>query len=365
MNYYHLLIAPLTLAILLPLTQNGCSNRSSDEEITYDKVRNTVLTYLMFRKHGGAPFEDQLFPNINPVLFDPRDRSIYFTLSDEDCNPSHRSQRMESYVFDTNAIAWSRLKADSSYSIGAYRNRWSERQGCACKTDLENIKIDTSVVLTFPYQRATFQISLRELTKSLDDRYIYGGKKVLTDYVRSEEVRFYNHGALVTHKEEPSLARLTKILLEDIPQEHREERIQRLLDFVSDDIVYDDWEGRGERELLKRPTESLMYGKTDCGNKSILFASLLEQIDEKYLLVYSPEHLSVAVPLGKFSQENEHHFEWDDQIWVSCETTLPNFRIGVDRIQGYYTFETIRYLQQPDEERGLINPHTSRVVGGL
>ena len=104
---------------------------------------------------------------------------------------------------------------------------------------------------------------------------------------------FANHGIMVAKPGEPSLKRLIDDLLRDVGDK-REARIQRLVDFVSTEIEYA-LRKRCHRERLKRAN-----GNTDdvgdCSNKTILLASLLEQIGEEYVLLYCPMHITVAIP---------------------------------------------------------------------
>jgi len=55
---------------------------------------------------------------------------------------------------------------------------------------------------------------------------------------------------------------------------------------------------------LKRPNEVLMSGQSDCSNKAILLGSLLEQLGEDYLFVYTPDHITVAVKQDGFPASN-------------------------------------------------------------
>jgi hypothetical protein len=138
---------------------------------------------------------------------------------------------------------------------------------------------------------------------------------------------FSNHGAFVARPNEPSLQRFVGELLKDAP-DNREQKVQRLLDFVSSEIEYNWTEAIGQYETLKRPTEVLMSRNGDCSNKTILLASLLEQISEEYLLFYSPRHITVGVKQGNFPNENGLFYTWEGQTWLIAESTFPGFQIG-------------------------------------
>jgi len=105
-----------------------------------------------------------------------------------------------------------------------------------------------------------------------------------------------------------------------------EARVQRVLDFVSREIKYDLRETTYKFELLKRPNEVLMSGQSDCSNKAILLGSLLEQLGEDYLFVYTPDHITVAVKQDGFPASNRLFLPWQGEVWLKGNTGLtPEF----------------------------------------
>ena len=92
-----------------------------------------------------------------------------------------------------------------------------------------------------------------------------------------------NFGGVIENvmtREEFPLEKAREILKDETIANNREAKIQRLVDFVSNEIQYDYSEAVGGRETLKRPNEVLFTRSGDCSNKTILLASLLEQIGE-------------------------------------------------------------------------------------
>src|SRR6185503_11480355 len=165
-------------------------------------------------------------------------------------------------------------------------------------------------------------------------------------------VIFANHGAFVARPEETSLHRFVGELTRDIPVDGeggRELRVQRVLDFVSREITYDLREASYNFEMLKRPNEVLMTGVSDCSNKAILLGSLLEQLGEDYLFVYTPDHITVAVRQGSFPARNGLSLEWEGQTWLIAEGTVPGFRIGVDRVREEERLKQFQHVQRPRE----------------
>lgn len=246
-------------------------------------------------------------------------------------------------------------------ALGSVRRKLSPETGCVCRTHLDNMKVDMEKSLEFSYPDATYTISLPELASFLENKVVYGGENLSTYMMRHlRKQESLNYGYLVARPEEPSLTRLADALLANVP-DNREDRIQKLLDFVSSDIALE-VEERGRPEAPKRPNEVLMYGKSDVENKAILFASLLEQIGEDYIIVYAGNSIAVAVPREDFKDENQLSFEWDGTVWLPCAASSPRFRIGLDHIPGFFTEKEITLVQHPEQVGILVDPHTGSVV---
>ena len=129
---------------------------------------------------------------------------------------------------------------------------------------------------------------------------------------------------------------------------------------MTNEIEYDYTEAVGSRETLKRPNEVLMSRTSDCSNKTILMASLLEQIGEDYLLLYCPQHITVAVPQGEFPNENKLSFNWSGKDWMIAETTLPNFEIGKTKVTESVKLTSVQYVQKPKQTNVIFEAHTFR-----
>ena len=92
-----------------------------------------------------------------------------------------------------------------------------------------------------------------------------------------------------------------------------------------------------------------MAGRGDCSSKSILLASLLEQINEDYLLVYYKDHITVAVRKGKFPNNNGLTFMREGETWLIAEATVPGFQIGETIVENKLIFKDVEYVQRPDK----------------
>src|SRR6185369_13579835 len=241
---------------------------------------------------------------------------------------------------------------------GKYSLLRSEDKNVFFKTPVDNIKFDTGTVLKFPFKEATYTLDMHELEDFLRNKSIFGGRmNARMDQTRDgRPVIFANHGAFVANPQEPSLRRFVDDLTRDIQpgtEGAREARVQRVLDFVSREIKYDLRETTYNFELLKRPNEVLMSGESDCSNKTILLGSLLEQLGEDYLFVYTPDHITVAVKQRNFPAGNGLFLGWQGQVWLIAEGTAPGFRIGVDHVMQEAHLKQFQHVQRP-RDRDII-----------
>jgi len=269
------------------------------------------------------------------------------------------------FIVDPKRIVLAQDDGAGRLRLGDYSLRRSTDKQVFFKTPVGNIKFDAGTVLKFPFKLATYTLDMRELEDFLQNKSIFGGRM----RARMEQTRaglpvvFANHGALVARPEETSLRRFVDELTRDIAPDSkgvREARVQRVLDFVSREIKYDLRETTYNFELLKRPNEVLMSGQSDCSNKAILLGSLLEQLGEDYLFVYTPDHITVAVRQGDFPARNRLSLEWEGQTWLIAEGTAPGFRIGVDEVREETRLKQFRHVQRPRDRDMIFDVATGR-----
>ena len=236
---------------------------------------------------------------------------------------------------------------------------------CFVSDLIDNIKFDPATILKFPFKQATYTLDMRELEDFLDNKSIFGGRmNARTEQTRAgQPIVFANHGALVANPQETSLRRFVDELTRDIQPDTegaREARVQRVLDFVSREIKYDMRATTYNFELLKRPNEVLMSGESDCSNKAILLGSLLEQLGEDYLFVYTPDHITVAVKQGGFPASNGLFLGWQGEVWLIAEGTAPGFRIGIDHVQEEAKLKQFQHVQRPRDRDVIFDLATGR-----
>jgi hypothetical protein len=315
-------------------------------EVLAREVRDNTVLLLDFPTFSGEEFREQVLGKGRLLRYVKVNDEAFFAY------PEAEQQEFDAFVannfYDRARLEFARDDGDGVLRVGDYKIPASSYAKYFFRTNLANIHVDPALTLTFPYTSATYTLSLEEMNNFLNESTLYGGKMIARTAERTNRpiTIFANHGIMVARPEEPSLKRLTDALLKDVAPD-REARVQRLVDFVSSEIEYNFIEGFGTRETLKRASETLMTRNGDCSNKTILLASLLEQIGEDYIILYCPQHITIAVPQGNYSIDNKLDFTWSDRSWVIAETTLPGFQIGTTQIADKARLQTVRYVQEP------------------
>ena len=327
------------------------------ERTVDERTRDAVLSCLAQPGFVGTKVSEQVLGPVHLEMWQVPDKEVYFSAP----APEKLGEAFESivarFVVDSKRIVMAEDDG-GRLRLGKYSLQRSPDKDLLFKTPLDNIKFDNGTVLKFPFNEATYTLDMRELEDFLRNKSIFGGRM----NARMEQTRagmpviFANHGAFVANPQETSLRRFVDDLTRDIPPDSegaREARVQRVLDFVSREIKYDFRETTYKFELLKRPNEVLMSGESDCSNKAILLGSLLEQLGEDYLFVYTPDHITVAVKQGEFPARNGLCLAWQGQVWLIAEGTAPGFRIGVDHVQQEAHLKRFLHVQRP-RDRDII-----------
>lgn len=331
-----------------------------------ERTRDTLLAYLAQPGFAGERLAEQVLGPVRLELLQLSEREVYFSAPAPDQTGETFDAMVARFVADPKRLTLAETDG-GRLRLGKYSLGRSADKHFFFKTPVDNIKFDPATVLKFHFRPATYTLDMRELSDFLNNRSIFGGRM----HARTGQSRaglpvvFANHGAFVARPEEPSLRRFVGELTRDIPADGagaREERVQRVLDFVSREITYDLREATYNFELLKRPNEVLMTWESDCSNKTILLGSLLEQLGEDYLFVYTPDHITVAVRQGAFPARNNLSLEWQGQTWLVAEGTVPGFRIGLDRVREEARLKRFQYVQRPRERDVIFDLATGQQV---
>lgn len=322
------------------------------------RTRDTLLSYLAQPGFAGERLAEQVLGPARLELLQLSDREVYFSVPQPDQTGQTFEAIITRFLVDPKRIVLAEDDGAGRLRLAKYSLRRSETKHYFFKTAVDNVKFDPQSVLEFHFESAVYRIDMRELTDFVQNKTIFGGRmRARTGQSRAGlPVVFANHGAFVARPEETSLRRFVGELTRDIPAEGeagRELRVQRVLDFVSREITYDLREATYKVEMLKRPNEVLMTTVSDCSNKAILLGSLLEQLGEDYLFVYTPDHITIAVRQGRFPARNGLSLEWEGQTWLIAEGTVPGFSIGVDRVREEERLKQFQYVQRP-RDRDVI-----------
>lgn len=319
------------------------------EEFLAEEIRNSTVMMLAQPTFSGDEFEKQILGKGRFEWFDRKKREAYFSFPEAD--QSEFDEFLAKYFVNPKKLEIGAEKG-GNIKIGELTIPVSADLKYFFKSSLENIRIEPNQTLNFPFKTVNYTLNLNEMKGFTDNSRVYGGKLIAEASTTGNQPKivFANHGIMVAKPNEPSLKRLTDELLKDESLGgDREKRIQRLVDFVSNEIEYSYTEAVAPRETLKRADEVLMTRIGDCSNKTILLASLLEQIGEDYVLLYCPQHITVAVPQGKYANENKLDFVYENKPYLIAESTLPGFQIGKTRVGEFERLINVNYVQSPKQ----------------
>jgi transglutaminase-like putative cysteine protease len=315
------------------------------------ETREAYLFLLAQPSFSGDEFRQQVLGKGRITSYARIRKEVYFTFPET--SEEEFQEFLAKYTFDKSRVTFGELQ-DGKIKLDDYTLRVSPPAARLFKTSVNNVRLDTESAYNFPYTSVNYTLNPSEIRNFSNNSQVYGGSMVTQSSGTNPEPQFLfaNHGIMVAKPGEPSLTRLVEEILKDVG-DSREARIQRLVDFVSNEIEYSFTEAVSGREKLKRPNETLMTRSGDCSNKTILLASLLEQINEEYVLLYCPRHITVAVPQGNFVNDNKLDFKWDQKQWMIAESTAAGFQIGTSMLQDPSLITKVQYVQDP-KIRNLI-----------
>jgi hypothetical protein len=324
------------------------------------EIREGMIFMLAQPSFSGDEFRQQILGKGRIAKYAWREKQAYFTFPE---TPDEEFEEfLRKYIIDSSKVNFGKLE-NGRIKLDDYELTPSPPAFRFFKTTSDNFRLDTTQSVTFPFSTAAYSVSLDELNNFSNNSQLYGGKLVAKAPERRDEPQmvFANHGIMVAKPGEPSLKRLVDELLRDVGDD-REARIQRLVDFVSTEIEYSFTEAVSDREKLKRPDETLMTRSADCSNKTILLASMLEQIGEEYILLYCPRHITVAIPQGNYADENKLDFTWNQRPWLIAETTAPGFQIGKSMVKEPNILTNVQYIQDPKNSNVIHDANSYRVL---
>ncbi|MCI4669007.1 MAG: hypothetical protein MRZ79_12810 [Bacteroidia bacterium] len=318
-------------------------NKQRKEEMARPEttdLQKAVLNYLSFPDFTGIGFEELVLPPVAKFLrYDMEDSLVYFSK-----DTAGVLENLDLICEDTSQIEFGQVIDEVIY-LGKYRSRKLESSLFRFPSHLFKPQVNDS--LSIDYKRGTYHLNLEELTRYYNREAIYDSPAIFELVENGQRYGIANHSAVIAKSGESSLTNFAQKIVGDLS--NQENQYQALLDFVSKEIEYEYITGK---EIFFKPNEVLLRRKSDCSGKVVLYASLLEQLDLPYLLVYMDQHILVAVP-GKFSKRNNMNFMWDGEWYFFAETTLEGFKIG--KTATNLSREDIQYLQKAGNRTRLYD----------
>lgn len=316
------------------------TDRKNETSLRY---RETVLNYMAQPDFTSLDFSQQVTGTPAQLkLYDLDEMMLYFAINKKDFDSSATLKQLTvnpekvQFGFEGNGVM----------VLGEYTLRGTERM--LFRIPRDDFYVDSTKQIYVDLGKFKYTISMNELADFAENISIYG-KSTKTDY--EKEAYVTDHGTFISVKNEPSLKRLVSQIIDSASS--KEIQSQMLLDFVTEYIKFSNIEAYGGYEVLKRPNEILMTGKSDCSGLTILYASLLEQIEADYVLAYYHGHICPAV-CGNFPKANGQNFSYNGKNYSIAETTVKGFQLGKTFLEKDFTVEAIRFIQRPGENSEII-----------
>ncbi len=317
------------------------------------ETRSAMLSYLSNPKFTHPEFSEQLTRTKATLEINQLDEHLlYFSIKEADFE---KDKTLSSLCKLPDKVEFATYKK-GALQLGDYT--FNKDSSLFFRFPDSLFRVRKNLSFRVKYDQSTYTVSQKELVDFIQNETIYGGNYYITR--NGEELGLtygMNHGAFVAMPGEPSLARFVKALTKGIPSKERQ--IQVLLNFVTNKIKYSYSEAYSGSETLKRPSEVLMSGSSDCSGKTILFASFLEQIGVAYRLAYMKGHISVYVK-GNFPKKNGYTLSVDGQKFALAEVTCPDFKIGETVLNDESIFSVIQYIQKVGKPSIIKNNLTNR-----
>lgn len=314
-------------------------------------TRESLATLLAFPRQSGAFFESQVLgrATLEVIKADGSNQQVYLSLAKADSE----GERLENAIC---RVAINRAKVevgkekDGRFVFADYSFLPKPDKAIYLRVPLDNLRVDADLQLKFPYQSAMYAPTLEELHFSMLNTTVYGGMvEAIPDSRNFGQDVLYNYGAWVSKPSETSLKRFVAELTKS--SQSREAKIQRLADLITREIAPKPEEI--PLKVIKRAGEVLMTGEAEYPSRAVLLASMMEQLQEDYLLVYSKDSLMVAVKQGQFPAKNEFQIKFEGGVWLLIDTLTPGARIGLDAPKK--RLGIVAYVQRPRESNVITN----------
>jgi hypothetical protein len=322
-------------------------------------IRESLMSLLAYPQQAGPYIEPILLGRARLELYQVDDKDVYFYLSQADSSGDRLAQAICRVAVDKSRVEIGREK-EGRFFFANYSFLRTPQKAAFLRVPLDNLRVDSDAPLRFPFEGAVYSPTAEEIHFFMRNESVIGGPvQAIPDSQSYGRPTIYNYGAVVAKAGEPSLQRFVNDLTKEIAASDpsaREKKIQRLSDLISREIAPSPEDGA--LDVVKRASEALVTGRADYRNRAVLLGSMLEQIQEDYVFVYSKEYLAVAVKQGQFPAKNESQIKWEDADWQLIDLTSPGFRIGQD-VPKERPGAT-KYVQRPRQNSVIVNLSTGK-----
>lgn len=330
----------------------SCSSKKAEID-PYEKMQLEAINFIAQPTFSGNYiFYKVTSAKANLERYYVDTKQLYFTCNKQDYN----TVNLNKFVINKDSITMAK-EENGVFVLG--NMRYKDPEKVFFKMPLSNFKVDSTKIIETRYKKATYKITLPQILNYTYLRSAIGGGIIV---IADKNTQFMNHGSVVAKVNEPSLVDFVKQLTKE--EDTKELKAQKLLDFVSHEIEYNTDEATGGRETIKRPDEVLLTMDSDCSGKSILYASLLQQIGIKWCLLYFEHHVCVGVS-GDFYTPHALKVKLKGTDYYFAETTDSTAIIGVDNWNGKMNLSNLLQYQVSETGSDVYDYKTNRKLDFL
>jgi hypothetical protein len=326
----------------LLITLESCEINTTTKKLTKEQ---SIISYYLLHP---ALFSDTLSRIIWKMPIDSRgidvDKNlVYFVYPDS----LKRNQVLNTITLDTSDVEFSTCVTGDCIFGGLQGNVDGVK---VFRTPTHNLKIDTNLKFNCNLKKQSLPISLKELS-TLDTAtltYPFENHIDLHEYY-NDHLYASNIGSCISPKgKNKVIKRLLPLLIND--EDLLEVKAQKLLNFVNFDYSYEDY--WYQSEITKNSIELLLTGEADCSGLTTLYASLLEEANIPYCLLYYDRHVNVGVA-GNFKTSNGYATKIDGINYFVAETTTPLFEIGMSKVLNDEILKHVIFYQIPSKSGNI------------
>lgn len=342
-----LLVVMLLMAGLL----SGCSRNPLANVHDEETLQVAVANHLADPYFSGHDFAKKFFGfDIDFRKYNIDEQKLYFVLPHRNLS----EETLKVITKDPQSIEWG-TSGKNGATFGRVPILGYQLLGSSgfylpdshyFRIKVTDLRIRRDWKLEYRFGDVVYDLTPDELAGFFLNQVLYNGYyEVETGRNGIRQVISISRAINIAKAGEPSLGRLADRIIGQAKSQ--EEKIQAILDFVVLRIDYSQSDNVTGVAVLKRPNEVLMVRGGNCANKAILFASLLEQVGEEYLILYMPNirHATIAVA-GRFPDANGLSFKYEGNTFFIAEPTIDTrFLIG-QTVQNRLKVADIGFVQR-------------------